>query len=76
MANFTTHPRFSSLRTRLSHHLAGYQPIPSPGVVAVINGCSKLDKALVQCVGNCSHTFGHHHLGLSPAPLQTYDITL
>lgn len=73
---FTTLPRSSSLRIRLSHHLVGYQPSPSPGIVAVINGCSKLNKALIQCVGNCSHTFGHHHLRFSPAPLQSYNITL
>lgn len=52
-------------------------PAPSsPGVVAIINGCSKLNEALIQCVGNCSHTFGHHHLGLSPFPLQAYNVTL
>lgn len=54
----------------------GCQPSPSPGVVAVINGRSKLDQALIQHVGNSRHTFGHHHLGLPTAPLQTYHITL
>lgn len=63
------------LRTRLPH-LTSYQPGPSPSVVAVIDGCAELNKALVQCVGNCTHTFGHHHLGLSTAPLQTYNIPL
>ena len=75
MTGFTTHLR-QVLRPRLSHHHAGYQPHVSPGVVAIINGCSKLNKALVQGVGNCSHTFGHHHLCLSPTSLETYNITL
>lgn len=75
MAGFAVYLR-QVLRPRLPHHRAGYQPHVSPGVVAVINGCSKLNKALIQGVGNCSHTFGHHHLRLSPTSLQTYNITL
>lgn len=29
----------------------GYQPRVSPGIAAAINGCSKLNKALIQGVG-------------------------
>lgn len=75
-ASCPAHPSSSSLRTSLCHHLPGGQPSPSPGVVAVIDGRSKLDQALIQRVGNSCHTFGHHHLGLPTAPLQTYHITL
>ena len=48
----------------------------SPGVVAVIDGCSKLNQALVQGVGHSHHTLGHHHLCLPSTSLQTYNITL
>ena len=48
----------------------------SLGVVAVIDGCSKLNQALVQGVGHSRHTLGHHHLCLPSTSLQTYNITL
>lgn len=66
----------SSLRIRRSRQPAGRQPSPSPHVVAIVHGCAKLNEALIQRVGNGRHTFGHHHLGLSPTPLQTDDVPL
>lgn len=48
----------------------------SPGVVAVINSCSKLNQALVQGVRHSSHTFRYHDLCLPTTSLQADNITL
>ena len=60
------------------HHLTTTLVVSSLslGVVAVIDGCSKLNQALVQGVGHSRHTLGHHHLCLPSTSLQTYNITL
>lgn len=49
---------------------------PLPDVVAIIDGRSKLDQALIQRISDCGHSLGHHHLSLASTPLQAYDIPL